>query len=224
MQEEMNEQKRGGNKIIIIILFITTIVAVLWATGLIRWESPHDNEAEQVVTVDETASDAVVTVQENEWLALKQEVSQLRQEVNQLKSGRGMSVETKTQSTTSQETAVTQIKQESIDVATNSTDITLANYNHDWVEYNATVALKNNTDRTVTQVAGRMIYYDMSGNMLDYQDFTKLVTIEPGMVRSFTLKGYGYNDDYAYYKSETKSSNPNRKYKVTFELKSYKRK
>lgn len=229
MYNDMNERRGGSGKIFLVILVIVIVVGILWATGLVRWESSAKKQKETVVVIDDdsaTASDGDITVPEDEWLALKNEVKQLRQEVNQLKSGSAKSASSKTQTTATPASAqTTKTTTEGSSSASQSANaITLANYNHDWVQSEATVALKNNTDRTITQVTGRMIYYDMSGNMLDYQDFTKSVTIEPGMVKNFSLKGYGHKDYYGYYKSSVSASQPDRKYKVNFELKSYKTK
>lgn len=225
----MNERRGGAGTVFLVILVIVIVVGILWATGLVRWENSAKKQKETVVVIDDdsaTASDGDITVPADEWLALKNEVKQLRQEVNQLKSGSAKSASSKTQTpatpASAQPTKTTTEGSSSASQSANA--ITLANYNHDWVESDATVALKNNTNRTVTQVSGRMIYYDMNGNMLDYQDFTKSVTIEPGMVKSFSLKGYGHKDYYGYYKSSVSASQPDRKYKVKFELKSYKTK
>ena len=227
MNNDMNERRDGSGKIFLVILVIVIVVGILWATGLVRWEDSAKKQKETVVVIDDdsvTASDGDITVPADEWLALKNEVKQSRQEVNQLKSGSAKSASSKTQTSATPASAQpTKTTTEGSSSASQSANaITLANYNHDWVQSEATVALKNNTDRTITQVTGRMIYYDMSGNMLDYQDFTKSVTIEPGMVKNFSLKGYGYRESYAYYKSEVSITKPDRKYKVKFELKSYK--
>ena len=217
INEDKSEQKGCFVKMLSFAVVLAIILVILWDVGLIRFESTsgtteQEDSAEEVITT--SSSDFMVT--ETEWKTLQKEVKRLRSEVNQLKQGNTKPAVTHP-AASSRQTATT-----STTTSVSSGDITLANYSHDWVHPEATVAFKNNTGRTISSITGRMIYYDMSNNMLDYQDFTKSVTIEPGMVKSITLKGYGYRDNYAYYKNGAIPTNPDRKYKVKFELKSYK--
>lgn len=155
----------------------------------------------------------------NEVEALRNEVEGLKKEVKQLKGNKSAS--SPKQTSANVETSTTPATQQSA-ATFDPQAVTLVSYTHDWVESDASVSFKNNTNHCITQVTGRMIYYDMSGSMLDYRDFTKSVSIEPGMVKSITLPGYGYKDSYAYYKSEVRAGMSDRKYNVSFELKSYK--
>lgn len=100
--------------------------------------------------------------------------------------------------------------------------ITVVMYLHDWINSKASISFKNNTNKTITQFTGRIFYYDMKDNMLDYQDINQDVTIDPGMAKTCTINGYGHDDHYAYYKSEVR--NQERKYKINFQVKSYKTK
>ena len=221
-----DDEKRGNSvqwvKIVLAILCIALIVYFLWNNGQHKNHEEASNPKVENIDVQE------------EVAALRQEVKMLRQEVQQIKTGKRTTVSKEQTVTPSQQTTPVASTTTETHLASSATvtqqqtstitadDITLANYSHDWVQSDATAAFKNNTDKTITHLSGRMIYYDMKGNMLDYLDFSKSIEIEPGMVKSITLKGYGHQDRYAYYKSEVHSLMYDRKYKVSFVLKSYK--
>lgn len=81
-------------------------------------------------------------------------------------------------------------------------DITMVSYEQSSFDYEGVIALKNNTNEEIRSVEFRLIYLDMSGNELDYQDFSEFVSIAPGMTKKVNVIAYEKNRDYYYYKTE----------------------
>ena len=95
--------------------------------------------------------------------------------------------------------------------------VTMVSYEQGWLDSNATLSLKNNTDKDIYNVAYRITYLNMSGEPLDYEDFVSEVDIAPGMTKKVDIEAYERKRHYSYYKSEASYSNPH-KFKVKFEL------
>lgn len=228
MANEERMENRAGCiiGIIVMLAIVVIILSALYARGLIRWE--NDKEAEEVQTETEEVvsyaqeADEEMTVSRSEWEAMRQEMQQMRKELNQLKSKKEQA-EVKKEQAKSAEEKKSVVENKSEQTTINGSDITLASYKQDYLDHHASISLKNNTDKTITSVTFRIIYYDVQGNMLDYTDFTRDISIDPKMSKQITLPQYGSYGDYAYYKSAN-ASYADHQYKIKFELKSYKTK
>ncbi len=82
------------------------------------------------------------------------------------------------------------------------TDISMVSYEQSWLDSEGTLALKNNTNENIHNIKFLIVYQDMSGKQLHYEEFSKKVSIAPGMTRKINIKAYEHERNYHYYKSE----------------------
>ena len=82
------------------------------------------------------------------------------------------------------------------------TDISMVSYEQSWLDSEGTLALKNNTKENIHNIKFLIVYQDMSGKQLHYEEFSKKVSIAPGMTRKINIKAYEHERNYHYYKSE----------------------
>jgi len=99
-------------------------------------------------------------------------------------------------------------------------DISMVSYEQGWLDSEGTLALKNNSSEEVKNIVFLITYLDMSGNELDYEEFTRNVTIAPGMTRKLDIPAYEHERSYHYYKSENRPSG-SPAFKIKFQLKDY---
>lgn len=218
MNERYQERTgRGLINLLLIIIIIAGVVFALWRMGIIPSQQTAEPQEETTATVPMETTQTTLQEQQAEIKQLRADIEELKKEIQKLKKHKPTkSVTTTAKPTTEKSTATTP----AASIAGETNDVTLVSYTHEWLEKNAKLSLKNNTNKTITKISARITYYDMSGNMLDYRDITKEIKIEPQMSRSLQIPGFGTDEHYAYYKSDTFYSQQ-RKYKVLFELKSY---
>lgn len=100
------------------------------------------------------------------------------------------------------------------------TDISMVSYEQSWLDSEGTLALQNNTKKNIHNIKFLIVYQDMSGKQLHYEDFSKKVSIAPGMTRKINIKAYEHERYYHYYKSEN-SPGGSPAFKIEFKLLDY---
>jgi uncharacterized protein HemX len=231
MEQDAKRSEGGVGKLLLIILVVVGVVITMWGIGMIQTE-----DEEYTLPIEETYDEINFEINETEWQNMQiklhkqqEDIQQLRSEIKNLqtevkalqKSNNKTTPTTKTTTTTTTTPTTTPTTKTTATTNVDANAVTMVSYTHTWLEETAKLSLRNNTDQTITKLSARITYYDMNGNMLDYRDIIKDITIEPKMSRSIQIPGFGTDEHYAYYKSDTFYSQQ-RKYKVQFELKSYK--
>lgn len=98
--------------------------------------------------------------------------------------------------------------------------VSMVSYEQSWLDDNGTLSLKNNTNEEIHNVVFQITYLNMSGKAIDYEEFSKEISIAPGMTRKLDIPAYERDRDYHYYQSEgTPGGSP--AFKIAFELKDY---
>ena len=98
-------------------------------------------------------------------------------------------------------------------------DITMVSYEQSWLDSRGTLALKNNSSEEVKNIVFWITYLDMSGKELDYEEFSRRVSIAPGMTKKLDIPAYEHSRNYHYYKTKDEFGHP--AFKINFKLKDY---
>ena len=97
--------------------------------------------------------------------------------------------------------------------------VTMVAYEQSWIDYNGTIALKNNTSEDIHNVAFVIKYLNMNGEPMDYKEYFYDIHIAPGMTKKLDIPAYEHGRHYHYYKTKDNIDNP--AFKIDYELKGY---
>ena len=104
---------------------------------------------------------------------------------------------------------------------TDESAVTMVAYEQSWMDTEATIALKNNTSEDIENIAFRIYYFDASGTQVDYKEFTRDVSIAPGLTKRISIRAFDNHHFSHYIKSKGDPSGDGLTFDVKFELLSY---
>ena len=104
---------------------------------------------------------------------------------------------------------------------TDESAVTMVSYEQSWMDTEATIALKNNTSEDIENIAFRIYYFDASGTQVDYKEFTRDVSIAPGLTKRIGIRAFDNHHFSHYIKSKGDPSGDGQTFDVKFELLSY---
>ena len=102
-------------------------------------------------------------------------------------------------------------------------DIVITQYKKDYVDEEEIITFKNNTAENISRIKGILVYKDLKGNDISYQEINIRISIAPGMSKQTKIRSFDQDNKYVYYKEfksymEISSITP---FKFEFRLISY---
>lgn len=94
--------------------------------------------------------------------------------------------------------------------------VTMVKFEQSWMDSEATVSLRNNTDAVVETIRFQLVFYDMDGQQIDYKKYTLNKSIDPGMARIFKIPAFQHDRQYHYYRTKESLGAP--LFKVKYKL------
>ena len=104
---------------------------------------------------------------------------------------------------------------------TDESAVTMVKYQQSWLDTEATIALKNNTNEDIENVKFRICYLDSTGTQVDYKEFTRDVTIAPGLTKQINIRAFDDSRYSHYVKSNGGPTGEGMAFDVKFELLDY---
>ena len=81
----------------------------------------------------------------------------------------------------------------------NANDVKITQFKKDTSDWNEIITFKNNTSETINRIKGIIVYKDMQGNDISYNEIDIRLTIAPGMSKQTKIKSFDQDHKYCYY-------------------------